>query len=237
MNNNTNIKFRLLQFFNPFILVNKMKIVGIVIVSLITLGNQSILAKDTMIDQQAEVKMEKATFGAGCFWCVEAIFELVKGVSKVQSGYSGGHVKNPSYKEVCNGNTGHAEVCQITFDPDVISYIELLEIFWQTHDPTTLNRQGNDSGTQYRSAIFYHTEEQKRLAEEMKKRLNNEHIWDDPIVTEVVAFEKFYPAEEYHEDYYSRNPNQPYCSVVITPKVKKFEETFQKYLREEKSKK
>jgi len=236
MNNIANKKYSILQSFYRFIFVNKMEIVGIVIFSFITLSNQSILAKDTMIDQQAEMKIEKATFGAGCFWCVEAIFELVKGVSKVQSGYSGGHVKNPSYKEVCNGTTGHAEVCQLTFDPNVISYIELLEIFWQTHDPTTLNRQGNDSGTQYRSAIFYHTAEQKRLAEEMKKRLNNEHIWVDPIVTEVVAFDIFYPAEDYHEDHYSKNPNQPYCSVVITPKVNKFEKSFQEYLRKEKSK-
>jgi peptide-methionine (S)-S-oxide reductase len=236
MNNKINNKFRLTRFFHPY-LVNKMKIVGIVIISYITLSNQTILAKHTMIDQQEEIKFEKATFGAGCFWCVEAIFELVKGVSKVQSGYSGGHVKNPSYKEVCTGTTGHAEVCQITFDPNVISYIELLEIFWQTHDPTTLNRQGNDVGTQYRSAIFYHTPEQKRLAEEMKKRLNNEHIWADPIVTEIAAFDKFYPAEDYHDDYYSRNPNQPYCSLVITPKVKKFKNTFQECLYEEKSKK
>ena len=234
MNNNANNKFRMLQFFHPYF-VNKMKIVWIVIISCITLSNQSILAKHTMVDQQAEIKFEKATFGAGCFWCVEAIFERVKGVSKVQSGYSGGHVKNPSYEEVCTGTTGHAEVCQITFDPNVISYIELLEIFWQTHDPTTLNRQGNDVGTQYRSAIFYHTAEQKRLAEEMKKRLNNEHIWADPIVTEIVAFDEFYPAEDYHEDYYSKNPSKPYCSFVITPKVKKFEKTFQEYLYEEKS--
>ena len=187
-----------------------------------------------MVNQQNEISTEKATFGAGCFWCVEAIFERVKGVAEVQSGYSGGHIKNPSYKEVCNGTTGHAEVCQLSYDPNVISFIELLEIFWQTHDPTTLNRQGNDVGTQYRSAIFYHNSEQKRLAEEMKKRLNNEHIWADPIVTEVVAFEKFYPAEDYHEDYYTKNPNQSYCRVVITPKVKKFEKSFDEYLKKEK---
>lgn len=230
------MKFSILDLSNVCFPVNKMKIIGILIISFITLSNQSILANETMVNHQAEIMNEKATFGAGCFWCVEAIFELVKGVRNVQSGYSGGHMENPSYKEVCNGTTGHAEVCQITYDPKVISYIELLEIFWQTHDPTTLNRQGNDSGTQYRSVIFYHTAEQKRIAEEMKKRLNNEHIWIDPIVTEIVAFDKFFPAEEYHEDYYSRNPNQPYCSLVITPKVKKFEKTFREYLNQEKIK-
>jgi peptide-methionine (S)-S-oxide reductase len=235
MNKIQNNKSSITLLFFDAMHVFKLKIIGILIISFITLLNQSIKAKDIMVDpQKVEMKVEKATFGAGCFWCVEAIFERVKGVIKVQSGYSGGHVKNPAYKEVCSGTTGHAEVCQLTFNPDKISYIELLEIFWQTHDPTTLNRQGNDTGTQYRSVIFCHTEEQKRLAEEMKKRLNNEHIFANPIVTEVVAYKDFYPAEDYHEDYYSKNPDQPYCSVVITPKVKKFEKTFQEYLREEK---
>ncbi len=174
---------------------------------------------------------DQATFGAGCFWCVEAIFSRVKGVLLVKSGYSGGHVKNPSYKEVCSGLTGHAEVCQLTYNPEQVSFLELLEIFWQTHDPTTLNRQGNDVGTQYRSVIFYHSDEQKRLAEKMKKKLDEEDIWTDPIITEITAFSSFFPAEDYHDDYFSRNPSQPYCSVVINPKVEKFEKVFREYLR------
>lgn len=176
--------------------------------------------------------MELATFGAGCFWCVEAIFERVRGVYGVKSGYSGGYVKNPSYKEVCTGSTGHAEVCQISFDSQVISYTELLEIFWKTHDPTTLNRQGNDIGTQYRSAVFYHSELQKKTAEEIKTRLSHEKIWSDPIVTEIVPFKAFYPAEDYHEDYYAKNPGQTYCNFVITPKIRKFEKIFNDYLKE-----
>ena len=174
---------------------------------------------------------EVATFGAGCFWCVEAIFSRVDGVLDIKSGYSGGNVKNPSYKEVCTGKTGHAEICKITFDPLKVSYLNLLEIYWKTHDPTTLNRQGNDVGTQYRSVIFYHNEEQKKIATEMKDQLNQEGIWNDPIVTEIVPFEAFYPAEGYHDDYYENNPNQPYCSFVITPKVEKFEKTFRDYLK------
>ena len=174
---------------------------------------------------------ELATFGAGCFWCTEAIFSRVDGVVEVQSGYSGGHVKNPSYKEVCTGNTGHAEVCQVTFDPSKISYLKLLEIFWKTHDPTTLNRQGNDVGTQYRSVIFYHNDEQKITATEMKDRLSQEGIWDNLVVTEIVPFKAFYPAENYHDDYYENNPGQPYCSFVITPKVEKFEKAFKDYLK------
>ena len=185
-------------------------------------------------EDNIEKEMEVATFGAGCFWCVEAIFERVRGVAEVKSGYSGGHVKNPSYKEVCSGSTGHAEVCQISYNPKLITYSELLEVFWKTHNPTTLNRQGNDIGTQYRSAVFYHTEEQKRIAEEMKSRLNLEKIWEDPIITEIVAFEEFYPAEDFHEDYYARNPNQGYCNFIITPKINKFEKIFKDYLKEEK---
>jgi len=182
-------------------------------------------------EDKTNKEMAVATLGAGCFWCVEAIFERIRGVAEVKSGYSGGHIKNPSYKEVCTGETGHAEVCQISYDPHVISFTELLEVFWKTHDPTTLNCQGNDIGTQYRSAVFYNTEEQKRIAEEVKSRLDHEKIWKDPIVTEVVPFEVFYPAEEYHEDYYSRNPNQTYCNFVITPKVDKFEKIFKEYLK------
>jgi len=166
--------------------------------------------------------MEKATFGNGCFWCTEAIFQNLKGVEKVESGYTGGKVKNPTYKEVCSGLTGHAEVIQITFDPKVISFEELLEVFWNTHDPTTLNRQGNDVGTQYRSAIFYHTEEQKDLAEKYKAQLDQSNTWSDPVVTEISSIGVFYPAEDYHQNYFKLNGSQPYCSFVVRPKVEKF---------------
>ena len=173
-----------------------------------------------------------ATFGAGCFWCVEAIFEELDGVGKVISGYSGGNAANPTYEGVCIGNTGHAEVVQITYDPKKISYDELLEVYWRTHDPTTRNRQGNDVGTQYRSVIFYHDEEQHKLADGYKARLEAEHIWDRPIVTEIVRFEKFWPAEAYHQDYYRQNPGKGYCSVVITPKVEKFRKIFKEKLKQ-----
>ncbi len=169
---------------------------------------------------------EAATFAAGCFWCTEAVFQRVKGVIKVESGYSGGSVPNPSYEAVCTGKTGHAECTQITFDPNVITYKQLLEIFWKTHNPTTLNRQGNDTGTQYRSAIFYHNEEQKQLAEKYKRELSSAKIWDSPIVTEISPLKTFYKAEDYHQDYYNRNGNQPYCSFVITPKLEKFKKVF-----------
>jgi peptide-methionine (S)-S-oxide reductase len=175
--------------------------------------------------------LEKATFGSGCFWCTEAIFEKLNGVESVVSGYSGGTVINPTYKEVTTGKTGHAEVTQILFDPDIISFKELLEVFWQTHDPTTLNRQGNDVGTQYRSAIFYHNEEQKKLAEEYKKKLEDAKVFDDPIVTEITKFDVFYTAEDYHQDYYEQNKSQPYCSFVITPKVDKFKKVFKDKLK------
>jgi len=176
-------------------------------------------------------KLEIATFGSGCFWCTEAIFERVNGVSSVVSGYSGGSVKNPTYKEVCDGTTGHAECTQITFDPAVVTYDELLEIFWKTHDPTTLNKQGNDVGTQYRSVIFYHNEEQKQKAEFYLNKLTDEKIWDKPIVTEISKSENFYPAEDYHQEYYENNPNQGYCAYVITPKVEKFEKIFKDKLK------
>ena len=174
---------------------------------------------------------ELATFGAGCFWCVEAIFQRVDGVEKVVSGYAGGHVKNPSYKEVCQGTTGHAEVCQLSFDPAVVSYEELLEVFWQTHDPTTLNRQGNDVGTQYRSAIFYHNEAQKDLAQKYRKKLDESDIYPDKIVTEIVPFKKMYVAEDYHQNYFNQNGSQPYCSFVIQPKIEKFQKVFKDKLK------
>ncbi|MBN2481854.1 MAG: peptide-methionine (S)-S-oxide reductase MsrA [Bacteroidales bacterium] len=173
-----------------------------------------------------------ATFGAGCFWCVEAIFEEVNGVIRVESGYSGGHVSNPAYEEVCTGTTGHAEAVQIIYNPATISYIELLEIFWKTHDPTTLNRQGPDVGPQYRSVIFYHNDEQRQLALELKEKLDRAGIWANPIVTEIAPFDTFYNAEDYHQDYYSQNASQPYCAFVITPKINKFHELFQDKLKE-----
>jgi len=166
-------------------------------------------------------KPEVATLAGGCFWCLEAAFQDLKGVEQVQAGYSGGRVPNPSYEDVCTGNTGHAEVVQITFDPSIVSFDDLLHVFFTIHDPTTLNRQGGDVGTQYRSAVFYHTPEQKAVTEQVIRELEAEHVWDDPIVTEVKRLEAFYPAEEYHRDYYRRNPNQGYCSAVITPKVAK----------------
>jgi peptide-methionine (S)-S-oxide reductase len=170
--------------------------------------------------------MQVATFGAGCFWCTEAVFLNVKGVSKVVSGYEGGKVKNPSYREVCTGETGHAEVTQITFDPTKVSYEELLEVFWNTHDPTTLNKQGADEGTQYRSVVFYHNDEQKKIAEAYKKQLESSHVFKNPIVTEITPASTFYPAEDYHQNYYALNPNQGYCQYVIRPKVEKFRKQF-----------
>ncbi len=183
------------------------------------------------MNNQNQNKLEIATFGSGCFWCTEAIFERVKGVNKVVSGYSGGKLENPTYKDVCSGTTGHAECTQIFYDPTVISYDELLEIFWKTHDPTTLNRQGNDVGTQYRSVIFYHNQEQKQKAEYYKKKLEDEKIWEKPIVTEISELKKFYPAEDYHQNYYDNNPFQGYCAFVITPKIEKFEKIFKDKLK------
>jgi peptide-methionine (S)-S-oxide reductase len=172
-------------------------------------------------------KIDTATFGTGCFWCTEAIFEQLNGVVKVTSGYSGGSVKNPTYKEVCTGETGHAECVQIMYEPDKISYDELLEVFWQVHDPTTLNRQGADVGTQYRSAIFYHTAEQKQKAEKYKTELDKSGAFDKPIVTEISPAEEFYSAENYHQEYYANNQNtNPYCAVVIRPKLEKFQKVF-----------
>lgn len=173
------------------------------------------------------------TFANGCFWCTEAIFTRVNGVKSVIPGYSGGSIQDPTYEQVCTGTTGHAEVAQIEFDPDVISYEKLLDIFWNTHDPTTLNRQGNDIGTQYRSAIFYHDEKQKQIAEKSKKELETNNTFNDPIVTEIVPLNKFYPAENYHHQYYDNNLNAPYCQYVINPKVAKLLKKYQKELKSE----
>lgn len=174
---------------------------------------------------------ETATLGAGCFWCVEAVFDDLKGVESVESGYSGGHTENPTYQQVCSETTGHAEVVNVTFNPDEISFKEILQVFFSVHDPTQLNRQGNDIGTSYRSAIFYHDDEQKRIAEETIKEVEAEAIYDKPIVTEVTPFDKFYIAENYHQEYFANNPNQPYCAAVVAPKVAKFRQKFVERLK------
>jgi len=175
--------------------------------------------------------LETATLGAGCFWCVEAIFERVNGVHDVVSGYTGGKIANPTYREVSSGLTGHAEVVQVRFDPTVISYAKILEIFFKTHNPTMLNRQGADVGTQYRSAIFYHSEDQKSIAQDVKNMLSRAAIWNDPIVTEISPFTEFYKAEDYHQNYLENNTKQPYCQMVILPKIDKFEKLFKDYLK------
>lgn len=185
-------------------------------------------AKSSIMSQQTDT----ATFANGCFWCTEAIFQDVKGVSSVTSGYTDGHTKNPTYKEVCTGNTGHAEALQIVYDPSVISFDELLEIFWKTHDPTTLNRQGGDVGTQYRSGIYYHNTAQKEKAAYYKQELDKSGAFDNPIVTEIKPFTVFYPAEAYHQSYFNNNENQnPYCTMVIRPKVDKFRKVFKDKLK------
>ncbi|WP_448337599.1 peptide-methionine (S)-S-oxide reductase MsrA [Chloroflexus aurantiacus] len=179
--------------------------------------------------------LETATLAGGCFWCLEAVYDQVSGVKDVVSGYTGGHVPNPTYRRVCDGNTGHAEAVQIQFDPEQISYRELLEIFFSIHDPTTLNRQGADVGTQYRSAIFYHSEEQRRVAEQLVRELTEQQVFRDPIVTQIVPATTFYPAEEYHQEYFARNPYQPYCQFVVAPKVAKFQKLFAHRVAREKS--
>ena len=212
-------------------------IFSIILLAVVLIGckesNSEMKNEENKTMNEQTTNLETATFGSGCFWCTEAIFERVTGVVSVVSGYSGGRVDNPTYKEVCDGTTGHAECTQITFDLAIVSYDELLEIFWKTHDPTTLNRQGNDVGTQYRSVIFYHNDEQKQKSEYYKKKLTDEKIWDKPIVTEITKFDKFYPAEDYHQEYYDNNPNQGYCAYVITPKVEKFEKIFKDKLKKD----
>jgi len=178
------------------------------------------------------VTLETATLAGGCFWCIETIFNDLKGVEKVVSGYSGGRIKNPTYEEVSSGNTGHAEVVQITFDPSMISYEQLLEIYFHIHDPTTLNKQGADVGTQYRSAIYYNNEEQKKTAESVKEKIGKSELWDDPIVTEITKLDVFYSAEDYHQDYYNNNKEKSYCSFVIAPKVRKFYKEYKDLLKE-----
>ena len=190
--------------------------------------------KDVGIGKQTNKKTmatEKITLGSGCFWCTEAIFQQVNGVIKVTSGYSGGHVVNPTYDQICEKNTGHAEVCQLDYDPAVVSIDEILEVFWQTHDPTTVDRQGNDVGPQYRSVVFYHNELQKERAQFLKQELNKSGAFDGPIVTTIEPFSNYYIAENYHQDYYNRNGNQPYCYFVIRPKMEKFEKAFKNKMK------
>lgn len=175
---------------------------------------------------QSQKRLEVATLGGGCFWCTEAVFSLVKGVEKVESGYSGGKLENPTYEQVSTGTTGHAEVIQITFDPDTISFKGILEIFFSTHDPTSLNRQGNDIGTQYRSIIIYHNDQQKTTAEQVIKELTNAKAWNKPIVTQLEPFKAFYKAEDYHQEYFKRHPERTYCSLVIAPKIAKLQELY-----------
>lgn len=185
-----------------------------------------------LLTNPSNIKKETATLGGGCFWCTEAIYLQMKGVLNVKPGYSGGHVKNPSYKEVCNGTTGHAEVVQVEFDPSVVSYAGILEVFFSTHDPTTLNRQGNDVGPQYRSVVFYHSEEQKLMAEQMISRFEQEKVYRNPMVTEISPFSEFYVAEDYHINYFERNKNQPYCQFVVAPKVEKFRKIFKENVKQ-----
>lgn len=194
------------------------------------------LASFTVVGQNTKPKsmneeLQVATLGSGCFWCTEAFFLKLKGVESVVSGYSGGKVKNPTYREVCTGLTGHAEVVQVKFNQEVISYEEILEIFWNTHDPTTLNRQGNDEGPQYRSVVFYHNEQQKIIAEQYKEQLSKSGVFKNSIVTEISPFTIFYPAEDYHQNYYALNPNQGYCQYVIRPKVEKFNKQYASKLK------
>jgi peptide-methionine (S)-S-oxide reductase len=185
------------------------------------------------LDQGGDLVQEasRATLAGGCFWCLEAVFELLDGVKKVESGYAGGHVENPTYEQICSGMTGHAEVLQISYDPEILSFTELLEIFFAIHDPTTLNRQGHDIGTQYRSAVFFHDAEQQETSEQAVEFLSQQEIWVDPIVTEIVPLDIFYPAESYHQEYYRNNPEAPYCQYIISPKVSKFREYYLKKLR------
>ncbi|MDA7980967.1 MAG: peptide-methionine (S)-S-oxide reductase MsrA [Pirellulales bacterium] len=212
-------------------------VIGVVVVAIYAESfSMSSSDQEPDVDQiPPNTKLETATFGTGCFWCTEAVFQQLKGVHSVVSGYTGGHVENPTYKQICTGTTGHAEVVQIQFDPRVIAFKDLLEVFWKTHDPTTLNRQGADVGPQYRSAVFFHSEEQKKLAERYKQELDSSGAFEQPIVTEITESSTFYPAEDYHQNYFNLNGSQPYCSFVIRPKLEKFEQAFSDKLKKKAS--
>ncbi len=196
----------------------------------------SLIAQQSKSDEEQPMNtdnLEQATFGAGCFWCVEAVFEDLKGVQSVKAGYAGGEIKNPTYRQVASGNTKHAEVARLLYDPEIISYEQLLTVFWHTHDPTTLNRQGADVGPQYRSVIFYHNDEQKEIAEKSLQEVDRSDLWEDPIVTKIEPVENYSEAEEYHQNYYENNPNAGYCQVVIAPKLKKFRNEFPNLLKDD----
>jgi peptide-methionine (S)-S-oxide reductase len=215
-----------------------MKVLSLIsVLTVLTVLSSSCAQKETpnkvMKDVKiaSDLKTDTATFGTGCFWCTEAIFQQLDGVLKVTSGYSGGHVVNPTYEQVCDKNTGHAEVVQIVYDPTKVTFDELLEVFWKTHDPTTLNRQGNDVGPQYRSVIFYHDNEQKQRAEHYKTELDKSGSWDNKVVTAIEPYKNFYTAENYHQNYYDNNGSQPYCYFVIRPKLEKFEKVFKEKLK------
>jgi len=214
------------------VFINKFIIISLLSIGYLSYGWGNSWNQNIMDEQNIKkAHFETATLGGGCFWCVEAIYQDLKGVEKVESGYAGGSIKNPTYQEVCSGLTGHAEVTNITFDPDIISFKELLDVFWEIHDPTTLNRQGADIGTQYRSVIFYHDQNQKVIAESSLNELELSGVYKDPVVTEIVPFTVFYKAENYHQDYFSNNPNQPYCRMVISPKVAKFRKKYKNELK------
>ena len=196
--------------------------------------NQASTINKATINSMTNIKTDTATLGAGCFWCVEAVFQQLDGVLKVTSGYSGGHVKNPTYEQVCSKNTGHVEVCQIIYDPKKITFDELLQVFWKTHDPTTIDQQGNDRGPQYRSVVFFHNEEQKKLSESYKEKLDKSGAWVSPVVTSIEPLKNFYVAEDYHQNYYNANADQMYCRYVIQPKLEKFEQVFKDKLKKSK---
>jgi len=208
------------------------QLITTIIVGFVLISCNDFKAEKITTDTENSYKgMEKITLGAGCFWCVEAIFQDIRGVENVISGYAGGDIKNPSYKQICTGTTGHAEVCELTYNPSIVSLEKILEVFWKTHDPTTLNRQGGDVGTQYRSAIFYHTEVQKETARTVFNQLDDAGAFINPIVTEITEINNFYPAEDYHQDYFDINGEQPYCRAVISPKVEKFKKVFSDILK------
>ncbi len=202
------------------------------IIGIFFLLSFAVLANGQEKPKKMTEKMEEATFGAGCFWCVDAIFRDLKGVESVEAGYAGGKIKNPTYKEVCSGLTGHAEVIRINFDPAVITYADLVRVLFVVHDPTTLNRQGNDVGTQYRSVIFYHSKEQEEVAQRIKQEFEDKQIFDKPIVTAIEPLSNYYPAEDYHQNYYNNNPTQGYCRAIIAPKVQKFRKHYLNLLKD-----
>jgi len=216
--------------------MNRVKLVTTVLLVGVLFGcaksqDKNVELEEITSEEMSTMNLDTATFGAGCFWCVEAVFQDLKGVAKVESGYAGGFTANPTYKEVCSGATGHAEVARIWFDPTVISYETLLEVLWHAHNPTTLNRQGNDVGTQYRSVVFYHSEDQRIQAEASKAATDSSGLWPDPIVTEIQPVPEYYPAENYHQNYLKNNPNQAYCAAVVAPKVQKIRKEFKHLLK------